>query len=257
MDKSNALIAIITVLLVVGILYITLSNRSSSKALLEGSGEENTNALRNPQDPQQALETTTAQNNLIGPTAPPPANTDNTNAQSGSVAKQYTSPPAMTIDTSKTYTVQLNTSEGIIKIELDSTNTPITANNFVFLSKESFYDGTVFHRVIDGFMIQGGDPNGNGTGGPGYKFSDESLTGNYTRGAVAMANSGSNTNGSQFFIMHKDYPLPNKYVIFGKVIEGIEVVDKIAEAPTTIGSSGEKSKPINPVTINSVEILDN
>ncbi|MBL7159019.1 peptidylprolyl isomerase [Candidatus Microgenomates bacterium] len=162
----------------------------------------------------------------------------------------------MQIDASKTYQAVLSTSEGEITISLQADKTPITVNNFVYLTQQGFYDKTVFHRVIKGFMIQGGDPEGNGTGGPGYKFNDEPFEGEYSRGVVAMANSGPNTNGSQFFIMHQDYALPPNYVIFGEVAEGLEVVDKIAEAPTASGAMGENSKPVNPVTIDSVKILE-
>ncbi|MDO8515588.1 MAG: peptidylprolyl isomerase [bacterium] len=147
-------------------------------------------------------------------------------------------------------TATLKTSEGDIIIEL-STETPKTSQNFFDLVKKGFYNDVIFHRVIKGFMIQGGDPTGTGTGGPGYKFDDESFTGEYTRGTVAMANSGPNTNGSQFFIMHKDYPLPPNYTIFGHVTAGLDVVDKIAEAPT-----GPNDRPINPVKITSEEIVD-
>ena len=149
------------------------------------------------------------------------------------------------IDTAKSYTAVLTTTEGVISIKLHADKTPITANNFVSLANKGFYNGTVFHRVIKNFMIQGGDPEGNGTGGPGYQFDDEPFEGEYTRGIVAMANSGPNTNGSQFFIMHQDYALPKNYVIFGEVVEGIEVVDKIAEAD-----------PVSPVVVESVEILE-
>src|SRR3989339_809073 len=140
--------------------------------------------------------------------------------------------PEIIINAKKTYSVTLQTTEGEIDILLDTKNTPQTANNFYYLAKSGFYDNVIFHRVIPGFMIQGGDPTGTGTGGPGYKFEDEKFVGEYTRGTVAMANSGPNTNGSQFFIMHKDYTLPPNYVIFGKVSKGIEVVDKIATAKT-------------------------
>lgn len=164
--------------------------------------------------------------------------------------------PTMIIDTKKQYQVIMHTSEGDMTIDLAASMTPITVNNFVYLAKNKFYDGVIFHRVIDGFMIQGGDPEGTGSGGPGYQFDDEKFTGEYTRGTIAMANAGANTNGSQFFIMHKDYPLPKNYVIFGKVSQGIEVVDKIATAATTISFGGEKSKPVKPVTITSVEIVE-
>ena len=105
-------------------------------------------------------------------------------------------------------------------------------------------------------MIQGGDPTGTGSGGPGYKFADEPFNGNYERGTIAMANAGPNTNGSQFFIMHKDYPLPHDYVIFGNVIEGIDIVDKIATAPAIDNGWGEISKPVNPVKMNTIEIIE-
>jgi cyclophilin family peptidyl-prolyl cis-trans isomerase len=153
------------------------------------------------------------------------------------------------IDNTKKQYVILDTSEGKIKIELAFNSTPKTASNFWELSEKGFYNNTIFHRAIDGFMVQGGDPKGDGTGGPGYKFDDEPFTGEYTRGTVAMANSGPNTNGSQFFIMHQDNPLPKNYVIFGKVTEGLEVVDKIATAPVTANAFGEPSKPFNPVKV--------
>jgi len=165
-------------------------------------------------------------------------------------------PPAMQIDQSKNYSAVLKTSEGKIEIDLDAKKVPITVNNFVTLAREKFYDGTVFHRVIKDFMIQGGDPKGDGTGGPGYKFADENLEGKYERGTVAMANSGPDTNGSQFFVIHKDYELPNKYVIFGHVSQGMEIVDKIAEIETTENGAGEKSKPLDPVKIESIEIVE-
>lgn len=164
--------------------------------------------------------------------------------------------PEMKIDKNKTYQAVLSTSAGDITIDLNADKTPITVNNFVYLSKKDFYNQTIFHRAIKGFMIQGGDPKGNGTGGPGYKFNDEPITGEYKRGVVAMANSGPNTNGSQFFIMHQDYDLPKNYVIFGQVTKGIEVVDKIAQAPVTSNSSGENSTPVNPTTINSIKITE-
>lgn len=150
----------------------------------------------------------------------------------------------------------LHTTAGDITIELAKEMTPKTVENFVTLAKKNFYDNTIFHRAIKGFMIQGGDPKGDGTGGPGYKFDDEPFTGEYTRGTVAMANAGPNTNGSQFFIMHADYPLPHNYVIFGHVTAGIEVVDKIATAPVTMSGSGELSKPASPVRITSVEVVE-
>lgn len=162
----------------------------------------------------------------------------------------------MIIDKNKTYTAKMKTTAGEMEIVLNAAATPVTVNNFVFLAKKNFYDNVIFHRVIKGFMIQGGDPEGTGRGGPGYKFDDEPFTGEYTKGTLAMANSGPNTNGSQFFIMHADVPLQKDYVIFGKVTKGLDVVDKIAEAPTTLGADGAMSNPVNPVKILSVEIVE-
>ena len=158
--------------------------------------------------------------------------------------------------TPESYTAIIHTEKGDITVALHAKETPKTVNNFVVLSRKYFYNGTPFHRVIAGFMIQGGDPKGDGSGGPGYRFADEPFTGEYTRGVVAMANSGPNTNGSQFFIMHSDNDLPKNYVIFGKVTKGLEVVDAIATAPVTQNLSGEQSKPVIPVKITSVEIME-
>lgn len=159
--------------------------------------------------------------------------------------------PEMVLVQGKTYTAKLITTQGKIDIQLSADKTPITVNNFVYLARKGFYDNVIFHRVIKGFMIQGGDPQGTGRGGPGYQFADEKFEGSYTRGAVAMANAGPNTNGSQFFIMHADYPLPTDYVIFGKVVSGMEVVDKIATTPIDTND-----KPIEPVVIQKVEIVE-
>ncbi len=165
--------------------------------------------------------------------------------------------PELSIDQNKNYQVSLHTTQGDIVIELDVQHTPIAANNFVYLAEQHFYDQTIFHRVIKGFMIQGGDPRGDGTGGPGYRFANESFPGEYVRGAVAMANAGPDTNGSQFFIMQQDYPLPKDYVIFGQVISGMEVVDQIANAAVTNSFSGELSKPVSPVVVESVSVAVN
>jgi len=164
--------------------------------------------------------------------------------------------PEMTIDKAKQYTAVIHTTAGDITVSLYPKETPVTVNNFVHLARTGFYDKTVFHRVIKGFMIQGGDPKGNGTGGPGYKFDDEPITREYLRGTVAMANSGPNTNGSQFFIMHADYALPKQYVIFGMVSTGLEVVDAIATAPIIENTGTEASSPVLPVAITAIDILE-
>lgn len=168
--------------------------------------------------------------------------------------KQYNSYPETIIDQNKQYTVTLVTTKGTLKIKLFPKEVPKTVNNFVFLVKDGFYNGVKFHRIIKGFMIQTGDPKGDGTGGSGYKFEDEPVTKDYKRGVVAMANSGPNTNGSQFFIMHQDYPLPKNYTIFGEVIEGIDVVDKIANTPVTVSFGGEQSSPTEEIKIESSSV---
>ena len=168
--------------------------------------------------------------------------------------KTYTSTPEMSIDVNTTYTAELETSLGNIVIELFTDTSPITVNNFVNLSNDGYYNDVIFHRVIKGFMIQGGDPSGTGHGEmgkyPGYDFEDElDNPMNYEKGIVAMANRGPNTNGSQFFIMHEDYPLPYQYTIFGKVLSGLDVVDAIGNVQT-----GENDKPNEDVVILNIKI---
>jgi cyclophilin family peptidyl-prolyl cis-trans isomerase len=167
--------------------------------------------------------------------------------------KQWASAPAMVVDPSKMYSATLHTSKGDITFDLLMSDAPKTVNNFVFLAREGFYDGSPFHRLIKGFMIQGGDPTGTGRGGPGYRFADERVSRRYERGIVAMANAGPNTNGSQFFICHgrNSESLPPNYTIFGKVTAGLDVVDAIADVPTT---GPERSTPSEKITINSVTI---
>ena len=155
------------------------------------------------------------------------------------------------------------TEKGDIDVDLFTEGAPKAAGNFVELARKGFYDGVVFHRVIPGFVIQGGDGQYGrkdaldtgrvGTGGPGYKFADEPVQGNYVRGALAMANAGPNTNGSQFFICHQDLSgrLPKNYTIFGQVTKGMDVVDAIAAAPT-----GAQDRPVDPVAMTSVTIHD-
>jgi peptidyl-prolyl cis-trans isomerase B (cyclophilin B) len=145
---------------------------------------------------------------------------------------EWKSPPEIQIDPAKTYQAVIETSRGVIELELYPQHAPKTVNNFVFLAKEGFYDGVTFHRVIKNFMIQGGDPTGTGRGGPGYKFQDE-LKENplkHETGVISMANSGPNTNGSQFFITHSPQPhLNGRHTVFGKVVRGQDVVDAIQQ----------------------------
>jgi len=170
------------------------------------------------------------------------------------MAKQYASPPEMGIDVSMTYTATIHTSEGTITFELLTKEAPITVNNFVFLAQDGYYDGVIFHRILKDFMIQSGDPTGTGTGGPGYRFADEPVTRPYSLGTLAMANSGPNTNGSQFFVMHGEVPLPPQYTIFGQAIDGLDVINKIAGSAVVMSPSGELSKPTDPPNIQGITI---
>tara|TARA_Y100001936_G_scaffold84825_1_gene83317 strand:- start:149 stop:649 length:501 start_codon:yes stop_codon:yes gene_type:complete len=165
--------------------------------------------------------------------------------------------PEMNIDISKKYSAVIKTSMGNMSIEFFTEDAPLTVNNFINLSRDGYYDNVIFHRVISGFMIQGGDPSGTGHGEmgkfPGYKFEDElNNQRSYEKGILAMANAGPDTNGSQFFIMHVDYPLPYQYTIFGFVNDGLDIIDKIASVET-----GDGDKPVNDVVIKTVEIKEN
>ena len=184
----------------------------------------------------------------------------NTIEQEGDVLsnnKVYDSMPEMNIDISRKYTAVIKTSMGDMSVDFFTEEAPMTVNNFINLSRDGYYDNVIFHRVISGFMIQGGDPSGTGHGEmgkyPGYKFEDElNNQRSYEKGILAMANAGPDTNGSQFFIMHVDYPLPYQYTIFGFVTEGLDIIDKIASVET-----GDGDKPVNDVVIESIEIKEN
>src|SRR3989344_6317032 len=187
--KKGIIIAVSALILILAIYFI-----------LKGGSQDEKNSIQE-----------SAQSVSSGSTSPVPSGVQDEQTN----ASHDLEKPQMQIDKNKKYTVIFSTTEGKITIELFADKTPITVNNFVYLARNKFYDKTIFHRVIKDFMIQGGDPQGDGTGGPGYKFDDEPFAGEYLRGIVAMANAGPNTNGSQFFIMHDDYPLPPNYVIFG------------------------------------------
>jgi peptidyl-prolyl cis-trans isomerase B (cyclophilin B) len=147
-------------------------------------------------------------------------------------AKQWKVPPQMQIDPKKNFMATIDTNKGTIELALYPEYAPKTVNNFVFLAGEGFYDGLTFHRVISNFMIQGGDPTGNGTGGPGYRFEDETRANPliHEKGVISMANAGPNTNGSQFFITHSPQPhLNGKHTVFGKVTKGMDVVNAIRQ----------------------------
>ena len=173
----------------------------------------------------------------------------------GRTFKQYPQPPLMTIDPAATYTAIIRTNKGVITLELFASEAPATVNNFVFLAREGFYDGVIFHRVMRDFMIQTGDPTGTGAGGPGYSFMDEPVTRSCSPGVVAMANRGPDTNGSQFFIVHgTNASLPPAFTIFGQVTLGMDTVNELAITPVRPSATGELSVPTETLRIESIEI---
>jgi cyclophilin family peptidyl-prolyl cis-trans isomerase len=211
--------------------------------LLAGCGSANN---------KQTAPDTSGGSSASGQEAPPDTSAKN---------NKYNKPPAMQIDPNKTYIAVVKTNKGDFTIQLFAKDAPKTVNNFVFLARDKFYDGIRFHRVIKDFMIQTGDPLGNGTGGPGYQFADELPPKiPYAPGVVAMANAGPNTNGSQFFIGTGDEvkslnQTPN-YTVFGKVTAGMDVVEKIASVPVGPSPMGENSVPKEAVYIKTVEIQE-
>ena len=175
-------------------------------------------------------------------------------ALDGSAPKtqKFSDTPEFGIDPEKRYTATMETSMGTLVIALDPVRAPKTVNNFVFLAGYKYYEGIIFHRIINGFVCQGGDPTGTGTGGPGYRFEDElPKSGQYQIGSLAMANAGPNTNGSQFFLISgpSGVGLPPNYSLFGQVVKGLDVVDAMQKVPTARGD-----RPVTDVVINSVTI---
>jgi len=171
----------------------------------------------------------------------------------GNINQEKMNTQQTTIDLNKKYQAKFKTNYGEFTISLFAKETPITVNNFVTLARKKFYDGLIFHRVIPDFMIQGGDPDGNGTGGPGYTFKDETSPRKIVKGSLAMANAGPNTNGSQFFIVTANETpwLDGRHTNFGEVVLGLDVVEKIGKVQT-----GQNDKPIKDVIINSIEIIE-
>ena len=164
---------------------------------------------------------------------------------------QFDGPPPMCIDPSKDYRAEMVTSMGTLTISLDSASAPTTVNSFVFLARYHYYDGIIFHRIINGFMCQGGDPTGTGRGGPGYRFDDEPVKQRYQIGSVAMANAGPNTNGSQFFLISgpSGVNLPPQYNHFGQIVKGLDVLEQMQSVKTD-----GRDKPLEDVVINGVTI---
>lgn len=154
----------------------------------------------------------------------------------------YSAPPQMTLDVDKHYSATIKTGKGDLELELFAADVPVTVNNFVFLAREGFYDNTTFHRVIAGFMAQGGDPAGTGTGGPGYRFADEFTNHKHVTGALSMANAGPNTNGSQFFITYAPQPhLDGRHSVFGQLVNGMDILKTLENGDSIISITIEES----------------
>ncbi len=231
MNKNKTLFGILIAVVVVGVAWFSLDHRSGYP-----KGPDELMATSSAQASSQALSTSTL-------TAPVVTNTQA--VTNNSSIKNFM------------HTVTIQTTKGPIVIETYDADAPKTVDNFISLINKGFYNGLIFHRVIKGFMIQGGDPTGTGSGGPGYKFADElnpntdSYKTGYVRGTVAMANSGPNTNGSQFFIMHADTGLQHDYTIFGKVISGMDAVDAIANTPV---NHDQGDRPLTNMVMTSVTV---
>ena len=235
MEKSNSIITATVILVTVffiGLIYF--ANKKEPAAQIQ------------KEDTEMAVVQKKEETNLD--------KVDLTDLSTGAAKKRVK--PEMTIDQNKTYLATVDTSEGTFVLKLDAENKPVTVNNFVALANDGFYNGTIFHRVIDGFMIQGGDPLGNGTGGPGYQFEDEVSAPNVNaKGTIAMANAGAGTNGSQFFVNLADNNfLDTKHTVFGEVTKGMDVVEKIGKTQVTMSTSGENSRPVKDVVVNKIEV---
>jgi len=234
---TNKNLTITTLAILVAIAIIAISVRSSKVTESENS------------TPNSELTVPYGEDNTPSQNSPIPREVERGTTLNPNMPKLEK--PEMSIDTTKDYKAVVVTSKGTVKIDLLEKTAPNTVNNFVYLANNQFYNEVIFHRVIKDFMIQGGDPAGDGTGGPGYTIDDEPFEGEYTRGTVAMARTiAPNSSGSQFFIMHKDTPIDRTYLIFGQVTEGMEIVDAIAG--TQIDGS---DRPLDPITIQSVEII--
>ncbi|OAB45783.1 peptidylprolyl isomerase [Paenibacillus antarcticus] len=230
-------------------LFMPLITLITAALVLSGCGNKPTEEST----PDQTTGSNTEQTTPVEPT--PPA--EETPTQT---TKSWDNPPAMEIDSTKSYEAEVTTNKGTFTIELYAKDAPKTVNNFVFLAKQGFYDDVIFHRIIESFMIQTGDPQGTGAGGPGYQFEDEKTSYQYEPGVVAMANAGANTNGSQFFICTgaDSTSLNNQpnYTIFGKITNGMDVVKQIAATPVEVGMSGEMSTPTEKIQIKNVKITE-
>ena len=174
--------------------------------------------------------------------------------------KQYSSHPGTVIEDGKSYTAVIKTNLGDMSFDLLADESPLAVNSFVFLAREGYFDGVIFHRIIPGFMGQSGDPTGTGGGGPGYKYDIETPSGPYIRGSLAMANAGPGTNGSQFFIVFDNLTdqgrLSPDYSLFGQMTDGEPALRALESVPVTAKPSGERSQPLEEVRIFTIEIIE-
>lgn len=197
---------------------------------------------------------------LLAFTACGESSVSETTTEEGPVVKQYDAHPGTVIDPGKSYAAVIKTNLGDVTFDLLADAAPLAVNSFVFLARDGYFDGVLFHRIIPGFMAQGGDPTGLGTGGPGYYFDIEAPQRPYTRGSLAMANKGAGTNGSQFFIVFADLTAEERlspdYSLFGQMTDGESTLKALEAVPVTESASGERSRPMEEVRISSVDIIE-
>lgn len=247
--NTKEIIISFSVLLAIIVLFMLLL-RSGSRNIKSSGGLPETVGDESIGQPEEGLSMKQEESGFDDIKKEEPARSNIPASQNPPVKK---SPPEIQLEENMDYQAVVRTSMGEIKLDLFETDAPMTVSNFVYLSKGGFYNGLIFHRVIDDFMIQGGDPTGTGSGGPGYNFKDEINTHKLVKGSLAMANAGANTNGSQFFIVTKSSTpwLDGKHTNFGVVLEGMDVVEKMAKVKTD-----SNSRPLEEIVINSVEILE-
>ncbi len=251
-QKLAIIVAVVSILIAIILIIIFSSNNNQANQGISFTDEPITgNDSKQLQSDQFNLELEQQDNSNQNQPQTPTTNNQPQKENMSDINKTSMPKPEMSIDPSKQYTATMETNRGTIKLELFADQTPITVNNFIYLARQGFYDSLTFHRVIPDFMIQAGCPKGDGTGSPGYQFQDENNPAPLVKGSLAMANSGPNTNGSQFFIVTADATpwLNDKHTNFGKVIAGMDVVEEIEQTQT-----GLRDKPVKPIVINSVEI---
>lgn len=243
---GRSLVLLLGLALLFGALVVGCSDSDDDLGVTDSSTSVSTSAQSHTSTPPASVPTT-SETPLVTSTS-----------SEENALKQWDSPPEMIIDPARSYRAIIHTNMGDLTVALHAEDAPITVNNFVFLSREGFYDGVIFHRVMKGFMIQTGDPTGTGFWGPGYNLPDEPVVGEYEFGTLAMANKGiPNSGGSQFFICEADLSqrLPKNYTIFGHVMDNDDLVHEIASVPVTV-QNGELSKPTVDVHIESIEIVE-